>query len=408
MPKNIEKIDPEINQAIEKEKQRQNNQLEMIASENHTTKAVMEAQGSTLTNKYAEGLPGKRYYGGCKYVDIVEQKAKERAKKLFNAEHVNVQPHSGSQANMAAYFSILRPGDTILGPKLNQGGHLSHGAPFNFSGDLFNTVQYEVNPETERWNHEKIIELAEEHNPDLILTGYSAYPREIDFNKFKEAADAADSYLMADIAHIAGLVAAKEHPNPFPEADIVTSTTHKTLQGARGGFIMSKENLSEKIDSTVFPWLQGGPLMHTIAAKAITFKQANTKTFKEYAKQTIKNSKTLATILKEKGMRLITGGTDNHLILADVSELNLTGQEAENKLQSVGITINKNTIPFDDRSSKDPSGIRIGTPALTARGMKEPEMEKIAIAIINTLRDKKNRQKIKNEVNWLCESHPVP
>ncbi len=405
MPKNLRETDPEINEAIEKERERQRNQLEMVASENFTSKAVLEAQGCVMTNKYAEGLPGERYYGGCEYVDIAEEKAIERAKKLFNAEHVNVQPHSGSQANMAAYFSVLEPGDTILGPKLSHGGHLSHGSPWSFSGQLFEKIPYKVDPETERWNHDEIMELAEEHKPDLILTGYSAYPRKIDFEAFREAADAADAYLMADIAHIAGLVAAGEHPNPFPEADIVTSTTHKTLRGARGGFIMSKRELGEDIDSTVFPWMQGGPLMHVIAGKAVTFKQAKEEEFKKYTEKTVKNSKSLAKTLKERGIRLVTDGTDNHLILADVTSIGLTGQEAENRLHDIGITVNKNTIPFDDKEPEDPSGIRLGTPALTSRGINEREIIQIGEIIADTLKGEvKNAEK---QVKDLCEANPL-
>lgn len=402
MPKEIRKIDPRINESIKKEEERQKHQLEMIASENFTSKAVLEAQGSVLTNKYAEGLPGERYYGGCQHVDIVEKKAIERAKEIFDAEHVNVQPHSGTQANMAAYFSILKPGDKILGPKLSHGGHLSHGSPWSFSGKLFEKIDYVVDKETERWNHEKIKKLAEEHQPDLIITGYSAYPREINFKKFKEAAEIADSYLMADIAHIAGLVAAKIHPSPFPESEIVTSTTHKTLKGARGGFIMSKKELAEKIDLSVFPTLQGGPMMHTIAAKAITFKQAMMSEFKEYQEQTVKNSKELSKTLKEE-IRIVTGGTDNHLVLADVTSIGVTGKEAEDKLQDIGITVNKNTIPYDDRKPEDPSGIRIGTPALTARGMKENEMREIGEIIKKVLKGKSDKLKVKRKIKELCE-----
>ncbi|MFW5902338.1 MAG: serine hydroxymethyltransferase [archaeon] len=406
MPKEIEKIDSKVNEAIEKEKQRQGNQLEMIASENFTSKAVLEAQGSVLTNKYAEGLPKKRYYGGCQYVDIVEKEAIKRAKKIFNAEHVNVQPHSGTQANMAVYFSILEPGDKILGPKLSHGGHLSHGSPWSFSGKLFEKIDYKVDKETERWNHEEIKELAEEHQPDLIITGYSAYPREINFEEFKKAAEITNSYLMADIAHIAGLIAAGIHPNPFPEADIVTSTTHKTLRGARGGFIMCKEELSEKIDLSVFPLIQGGPLMHSIAGKAITFKQAMSSKFKEYQEQTVKNSKELAKVLKEE-IRIVTRGTDNHLVLADVTSIGVTGKEAEDKLQEVGITVNKNTVPYDDRKPEDPSGIRIGTPALTVRGMKENEMREIGEIIIKTLKGKDGKIKSKKKVKELCEKFEI-
>ncbi len=380
----------------------------MIASENLAGKAVLEAQGSVLTNKYAEGLPGDRYYGGCENVDVVEEKAIERAKKLFNAEHVNVQPHSGTQANMAAYFSVLEPGDTILGPKLSHGGHLSHGSPWSFSGKLFEKIEYKVDRETERWNHEKIKEMAREHEPDLILTGYSAYPRQIDFKAFKEAAEIADAYLMADIAHIAGLVAAGEHPKPFPEADIVTGTTHKTLKGARGGFILCKEELGEEINLSVFPEIQGGPMMHAIAGKAITFKQAMTKEFKKYQKQVVKNSKELAQTLEKEEMKIITGGTDTHLVLADVTSLNITGKEAEDKLQDIGIVLNKNTIPYDKREPEDPSGIRIGTPILTERGMKEPEMKKIGKAIIKTLKEESKEQKIKEQVKNLCKNFPLP
>ncbi len=403
----LKEIDPEVNKAIKNEINRQKNQLEMIASENFASKAVLKAQGCVMTNKYAEGLPGNRYYGGCEYVDIVEELAIKRAKKVFNAEHVNVQPHSGSQANMAAYFSVMDEGDTILGPKLSHGGHLSHGSPYSFSGQLFNTIQYEIDPETERWNHDQIIELAEENKPDVVLTGYSAYPREIDFSAFKEAADAADAYLIADIAHIAGLVAAGEHENPFPEADIVTTTTHKTLRGARGGVIMSKKELAEDVDFSVFPWMQGGPLMHVIAGKAVTFKEALTQSFEEYQKQIVRNAKALASVLKENGLKLVSGGTDNHLILADVTSVGRTGKEAEDLLHDVGITLNKNMIPFDDRKAEDPSGIRIGTPALTTRGMKEEEMQEIGEMIISVLKGKESKNKVSERVEELCEEFPL-
>ncbi|NYE57707.1 glycine hydroxymethyltransferase [Carboxydothermus ferrireducens DSM 11255] len=389
----LKDVDPEIFEAMEKELSRQREKIELIASENFVSRAVMEAMGSHLTNKYAEGLPGKRYYGGCEYVDVVENLARERAKKLFGAEHVNVQPHSGAQANMAAYMAFLEPGDTVLGMNLAHGGHLTHGSPVNFSGKLYNFVSYGVEPDTEKINYEKVFELAYKHKPKMIVAGASAYPRVIDFRHLKEIADEVGAYLMVDMAHIAGLVAAGLHPSPIPYADVVTTTTHKTLRGPRGGVIFCKAEHAAKIDKTVFPGVQGGPLMHVIAAKAVAFKEALSPEFKEYQQQVVNNAKALAEELKKQGLRLVSGGTDNHLMLVDVRPVGLTGKRAEQLLDEIGVTVNKNAIPYDPESPNVTSGIRIGTPAVTTRGMKEGEMAEIAEIIALVLKNPENEDK---------------
>lgn len=402
----LKDFDPDIYNAIENEKKRQMYGLELIASENLVSEAVLEAQGSILTNKYAEGYPGKRYYGGCEYVDVAENIAIERAKKLFGADHVNVQPHSGSQANMAVYMATLNPGDRLLGMDLSNGGHLTHGARVSFSGKLYISFGYGVNPETGLIDYDEVQAIAEEFKPRLIVCGASAYPRIIDFKKFREIADSVDAYLMADIAHIAGLVAAGLHPNPIPYCEFVTTTTHKTLRGPRGGMIMTKEFFAKPIDKMVFPGMQGGPLMHVIAAKAVCFKEAMSEEFKEYQRQVVKNAKKLAQVLMESGFKLVSGGTDNHLMLVDLTDKRITGKEAEEALGKVGITVNKNTIPGDTQSPFVTSGIRIGTPAITTRGMKEKEMEKVGEFIAETLNNIGNEKKyaiIREEVRKLCE-----
>ncbi len=410
MFENLRKTDPEVFEAIYKELRREREGLELIASENFTSDAVMEAMGNVMTNKYAEGYPGARYYGGCEYVDIAERLAIERAKKLFGAEHANVQPHSGVQANMAVYFATLKPGDTILSMKLSHGGHLSHGHKVSFSGKIYNVVHYTVNKETERLDFDLIRELAKEHKPNIIVAGYSAYPRIIEWDKFKEIADEVGAYFMADIAHIAGLVAAGVHPSPIPYADFVTTTTHKTLRGPRGGIIMCKEEHAKKLDKAVFPGAQGGPLMHVIAAKAVALKEALTEEFREYQRQIVKNAKALAESLMEEGLRLVTGGTDNHLMLVDLRPFNLTGDVAEKALEKAGITVNKNTIPFDPQKPTVTSGIRIGTPAVTTRGMKEEEMKRIGKLIARVLRspeDEKVLNQVKGEVEELAKVFPL-
>lgn len=370
--------DPEIFQSIQAELGRQRANIELIASENFVSEAVLEAMGSILTNKYAEGYPGRRYYGGCEHVDVVENLARDRVKEIFGAEHANVQPHSGAQANMAVYFAILKPGDTVLGMNLSHGGHLTHGSPVNFSGQLYNFVDYGVDPETHRINYEDVLQKALEHRPKLLVAGASAYSREIDFEKMRAIADEVGAYFMVDMAHIAGLVAAGLHPSPVPHAHFVTSTTHKTLRGPRGGLILCKEEFAKQIDKSIFPGVQGGPLMHIIAAKAVAFKEALSSEFKEYAQAIVDNAKHLANKLKENGINLVSGGTDNHLILIDVRNLGLTGKAAEHLLDEAGITCNKNTIPFDPESPFVTSGIRIGTAAVTSRGFGLQEMEEIA------------------------------
>ena len=410
MFENLRKTDPEVFEAIYKELRREREGLELIASENFTSDAVMEAMGNVMTNKYAEGYPGARYYGGCEYVDIAERLAIERAKKLFGAEHANVQPHSGVQANMAVYFATLKPGDTILSMKLSHGGHLSHGHKVSFSGKIYNVVHYTVNKETERLDFDLIRELAKEHEPNIIVAGYSAYPRIIEWDKFKEIADEVGAYFMADIAHIAGLVAAGVHPSPVPYADFVTTTTHKTLRGPRGGIVMCKEEHAKKLDKAVFPGAQGGPLMHVIAAKAVALKEALTEEFREYQKQIVKNAKALAETLMEEGLRVVTGGTDNHLMLVDLRPFNLTGDVAEKALEKAGITVNKNTIPFDPQKPTVTSGIRIGTPAVTTRGMKEDEMKRIGkliARVLGTPDDEKVLNQVKGEVEELTKAFPL-
>ncbi len=384
---NVEKEDKVLFDAIKAEKKRQHDKIELIASENFVSEAVMEAQGSVLTNKYAEGYPGKRYYGGCEHVDIVEDLARDRAKEIFGAEHVNVQTHSGAQANMAVYFTTLEPGDTVLGMNLSHGGHLTHGSPVNFSGVLYNFVEYGVDKETELLDYDVVREIALKVKPKMIVAGASAYSRPIDFAKFREIADEVGAYLLVDMAHIAGLVAAGLHQNPVPHAHFVTTTTHKTLRGPRGGMVMCKEEFAKKIDKTVFPGMQGGPLMHVIAAKAVAFKEALAPEFKTYAQNVINNAQTLAAALEKEGIRIVSGGTDNHIALLDVSALNITGKVAEEALDEIGITTNKNTIPFDKESPFVTSGIRTGTSAVTSRGFGEAEMIEIASIIAKTLKN---------------------
>ena len=401
----LEVVDKEIFDAIQSERKRQNEKIELIASENFASKAVMEATGSVFTNKYAEGYPERRYYGGCQNVDLAENYARDRAKKLFNAEYVNVQPHSGAQANMAVYFSVLNPGDTILGMNLAHGGHLTHGSPVNFSGKLYNIVPYGVN-ENGYIDYDEVERIALECKPKLIVAGASAYPRIIDFKRFREISDKVSAYLMVDMAHIAGLVAAGLHPSPVPYADFVTTTTHKTLRGPRGGMILCKEKYAKDIDKSVFPGVQGGPLMHVIAGKAVCFKEALSPEFKEYQNQIIKNAKVLAEELMKKDFKLVSGGTDNHLILVDLTNKSITGKEAEEMLDEVGITVNKNAIPFDKQKPNITSGIRIGTPAMTTRGMKEEEMERIA-EFINDAINGKDKEVLRKEVLKLTAKFPI-
>ncbi|MFC3886413.1 serine hydroxymethyltransferase [Bacillus songklensis] len=386
--------DPQLFQAIQDELMRQRSKIELIASENFVSEAVMEAQGSVLTNKYAEGYPGKRYYGGCEYVDVAEDLARERAKQLFGAEHINVQPHSGAQANMAVYFTILNQGDTVLGMNLSHGGHLTHGSPVNFSGVQYNFVEYGVDPDTHTINYDDVLEKARLHKPKLIVAGASAYPRIIDFKRFREIADEVGAYLMVDMAHIAGLVAAGLHPNPVPHAHFVTTTTHKTLRGPRGGMILCKEEFAKQIDKSIFPGIQGGPLMHVIAAKAVAFGEALQDDFKTYAQNIIDNAKRLAESLKKEGFSLVSGGTDNHLLLLDLRSMNLTGKVAEKALDDIGITVNKNTIPYDPESPFVTSGIRIGTAAVTSRGFGLEDMDEIASIIALTLKNVDNEEKL--------------
>jgi glycine hydroxymethyltransferase len=401
--------DPEIFAVIERERHRQLNKLEMIASENFVSDAVLEAQGSILTHKYAEGYPGRRFYGGCEYVDTAETLALSRVKELFGAAYANVQPHSGSQANMAIYFAYLKPGDTILGMDLAHGGHLSHGASVNFSGRLFKAITYGVDHQTEQVDFAEIAALARQHRPKLIIAGASAYPRTLDFARFTEIAREVEAYLMVDMAHIAGLIAAGIHPSPFPAADFVTSTTHKTLRGPRGGLILAQPQYGKALDSQIFPGIQGGPLMHIIAAKAVAFKEALAPAFRRYQEQIVANARTLAREFAKFGYRMVAGGTDTHLILLDLTPTGLTGREAEEALDQAGITVNKNAIPFDRRPPTVTSGIRIGTPALTTRGMKEPEMECIAELIHQALsapKDTGRLQKLDGQVKELCQSFP--
>ena len=381
----INRIDPEVSAALRRELERQRNSIELIASENFVSRAVLEAAGSVLTNKYAEGYPNRRYYGGCQYVDEVEVLAIERAKALFGAEHANVQPHAGAQANMAVYFAILSPGDTVLGMSLAHGGHLTHGSPVNFSGKLFNFVHYGVDRETEQIDYDELERLAKEHKPKLVVAGASAYPRIIDFERIRAICDKVGAYFMVDMAHIAGLVAAGLHPSPVPHAHFVTTTTHKTLRGPRGGLILCKEEFAKVIDKTIFPGTQGGPLMHIIAAKAVALKEAAAPEFKEYQQRVVSNAAALAKALRDRGLRLVSGGTDNHLILVDVRSLGLTGKDAEEALDAVGITTNKNAIPFDPEKPFITSGLRLGTPAVTTRGMGTAEMEAIGDIIYRVL-----------------------
>ncbi|MCE9532841.1 MAG: serine hydroxymethyltransferase [Planctomycetes bacterium] len=407
----LQKTDPDVWQAIQGERGRQQTGLEMIASENYTSPAVLAAQGSVLTNKYAEGYPGKRYYGGCEFVDVVEKLAIERLLKLFGAERANVQPHSGAQANMAVFFAALQPGDTFLAMDLAHGGHLTHGMKLNFSGKYFKAVGYGVTPDTNRIDYDQMVKLAREHKPKLILAGASAYPREIDFAKFGEIAKEVGALFMVDMAHIAGLVAAKKHSDPVPHADFVTTTTHKTLRGPRAGVIMCREAWMQKINSAVFPGLQGGPLMHVIAAKAVAFQEALQPSFKEHITQVLINAKVLAEELQKAGFPIVSGGTDNHLLLVDVFKKGVTGKQAEHALDVAGITINKNMIPFDTRPPLDPSGIRIGTPALTTRGMKETEMKQISKWITQVLgspEDTAVLERVRGEVKSLCQQYPAP
>jgi glycine hydroxymethyltransferase len=404
----IKKIDPQVAGEIEKEVMRQRNNIELIASENFVSNAVIEAMGTPLTNKYAEGYPGRRYYGGCEYVDVIEDIAIERAKKIFGAEHANVQPHSGAQANMAVFFSVLNPGDTILGMDLSHGGHLTHGSPVNMSGKYFNVVSYGVSKDDYRIDYEEVRKIALENKPKLIVAGASAYPRILDFKKFREIADEVGAYLLVDMAHIAGLVAAGLHPNPVPYAQFVTTTTHKTLRGPRGGMILCEEEFAKKINKAVFPGIQGGPLMHIIAAKAVGFKEVMTDEFKKYQEQIIKNASVLADALMEKGMDIVSGGTDNHLMLVDLRNKGITGKDAQNMLDEVHITVNKNGIPFDTESPFITSGIRLGTPAVTTRGMKEEDMREIAELINLTLTDFDNsKDNIKERVGALCKKYPL-
>lgn len=403
-------VDPEIAAAIQKETERQAYKLELIASENFVSDAVMEAAGSVMTNKYAEGYPDKRYYGGCEYVDIAEELARQRAKTLFQADHANVQPHSGAQANTAVFMNFLKPGDTIMGMNLSHGGHLTHGHPLNFSGMYFRVVAYGVNQKTETIDYDELRQIAKAEKPKLLIAGASAYPRIIDFPKFREIADEVNALLMVDMAHIAGLVATGFHPSPVPHAQVVTTTTHKTLRGPRGGMILCQAEYAEGIDKTVFPGVQGGPLMHIIAAKAVAFKEALQPEFKTYQEQVVKNAKALAEGLLKRGFQLVSGGTDNHLMLVNLTSKDMSGKKAERILNECGVTVNKNTIPFDTRKPMVTSGLRLGTPALTTRGMKEPEMDKIADMIDRILKDPDNEAlypKFKDEVKEFCLQFPL-
>lgn len=406
----LQNVDPDIAKVIRFEIERQEWKLELIASENYVSDAVLEALGSVLTNKYAEGLPGKRYYGGCEFVDIAEDLARDRAKKLFGSDAVNVQPHSGAQANMAVYFAALQPGDTILGMNLAHGGHLTHGSPVNFSGRLYNIVPYGVTEDTNVIDYDEVRDLALKNKPKLIVVGWSAYPRDIDFKKFRDIADECGTLLMADIAHPAGLVVAGLYSDPVPHCDFVTTTTHKTLRGPRGGMIMMKEEHTKVVNSRVFPGTQGGPLMHVIAAKAVAFKEALEPGFIEYQRQIVKNAKRLGECLTGAGFKLVSGGTDNHLVLVDLREIDLTGQLAEETLEKAGITVNKNVIPFDPRPPMVTSGMRIGTPAITTRGMKEGEIETIADFMKEALENTDNDKvlnRIKDDVKELCSKFPI-
>jgi glycine hydroxymethyltransferase len=406
----LNQSDHEVYEAIQRELTRQRNSIELIASENFTSKSVMEAMGSVLTNKYAEGYPRHRYYGGCEYIDIIEDLARDRAKKLFGAEFANVQPHSGAQANMAVYHAVLKPGDTVIGMRLSHGGHLTHGSPVNFSGQIYHFFDYGVSKETQTIDYDELEQIVGKTKPKMIVAGASAYPRIIDFKKFRAIADQVSAYLMVDMAHIAGLVAAGLHPSPIPYADFVTATTHKTLRGPRGGLILCKDKYAKKINKSVFPGIQGGPLMHVIAAKAVTLGEALKPEFKLYAKQIIVNAKTFADRLKANGLKLVTGGTDNHLVLVDVRNLGITGKVAEKTLDRIGITVNKNTIPFDPEKPFITSGIRMGTPAVTTRGFKEDDMRETADIIAEALKnhdDERLLQREADRVKVLIEKHPL-
>lgn len=410
MLEKLKNQDPKVLEAISNELNRQRNNIELIASENFVSEAVMEAMGTVMTNKYAEGYPGRRYYGGCEYVDVVEDLARERAKELFGADHANVQPHSGAQANMSVYFAVLQPGDTVLGMNLSHGGHLTHGSPVNFSGQLYKFVDYGVNPETQMIDYDDVREKALQHNPKLLVAGASAYPRVIDFAKMREIADEVGALFMVDMAHIAGLVATGLHPSPVPHAHFVTTTTHKTLRGPRGGMILCKEEFAKAIDKSVFPGVQGGPLMHVIAAKAVALGEALQPEFKTYSEQIVKNAKQLAESLKEHGFKVISDGTDNHLILIDVRNMGVTGKDAEKLLDEVGLTTNKNAIPFDPESPFVTSGIRIGTAAATSRGMDEEAMKEIAWVMATALKDRDDegkKEEARAKVRALCEKFPL-
>ena len=405
------KVDPEILEVIRLERNRQRHQIELIASENYTSAAVLAAQGSVLTNKYAEGTPGHRYYGGCEYVDMVEEIARQRAKKLFGADHANVQPHSGSQANAAAYMALLNPGDTVLAFKLDHGGHLTHGMKINYSGHYYNFVHYGVEPETEQLDYNHIADLAQEHQPKMLLAGASAYPRTIDFARLREIADSVGAYLVMDMAHIAGLIAVGLHPDPIPYCEVVTTTTHKTLRGPRGGLILCKEEYARAVDRAVFPGIQGGPCMHIIAAKAVAFQEALQPEFKAYQQAIIDNGQVLAKTLSDGGLRLVSGGTDNHLMLVDLRKADVSGQEAEDVLERAGVTVNKNLIPFDPKPPRVTSGIRLGTPAVTTRGFGKSEMKVVGNSILKVLFDIRNEtvlKDVRHVTAELCENFPVP
>ena len=404
-------IDPEVAAALDGEDRRQRESIVLIASENYASKAVLASGSSVISNKYAEGYPGRRYYGGCEHADVVESLAIDRAMQLFGAEHANVQPHSGAQANMAVYFALLQPGDTVMGMQLDHGGHLTHGAKVNFSGRLYNFISYGVDRETETINYDEVERLAREHKPRIIVAGYSAYPRLIDFPRFRAIADAVGAYLMVDMAHISGLIAGGAHPSPLPHAQIVTSTTQKSLRGPRGGFILCAEELAKDIDFAVFPVMQGGPMIHTIAGKAVCFGQAQKPEFVQYAHRVVENCQVMATVLSESGMRLVSGGTDNHLLLVDVTPLGITGRQAERALDSVGIIANKNAIPFDERPPRVTSGLRLGTPAITSRGMGTGEAAQVAsmvARVLGSIRDEETHRQVAGEVTELTSGFPVP
>jgi glycine hydroxymethyltransferase len=407
----LQTADPQVAQAIEKENQRQRSNIVLIASENYASQAVLEAQATAMNNKYAEGYPGRRYYGGCENVDVVEQLAIDRAKALFGAQHANVQPHSGAQANMAAYFSLIEPGDTVMGMRLDQGGHLTHGSPVNFSGKLYNFIGYGVDRETETIDFDEVEKLAREHKPKIIVAGYTAYPRKIDFERFRRIADGVGATLMVDMAHIAGLIAGGAHPSPLSHAHVVTSTTQKTLRGPRGGLILSTEELAKKIDRAVFPHTQGGPFMHVIAAKAVCFGEAQRPDFKKYAKSVVENARALAASLSAQGLRIVSGGTDNHLILVDVRPLGIKGNQAEQFLEKASIVANKNTIPYDPEPPRVASGLRLGSAAVTSRGFGPQEMAKVGELIVRALKgedDEAVRKSVKQEVEKLASSFPMP